>query len=483
MQRIQINRMPFYSGGGENVIGRISAYRLSHIVSFLKFYKPSLRYPNRLDRIKSGVLRALCDRYPNVWPGLQDIADKAKCSPAQARRALRELEFQDRLIVDVNSRLTWRRSSDGRLVLESDDAGKKGGWGKKAPVQYFVCDRKIYDIYHHQQEWDAYEKKNRKRQPTQGREQAQSGEANQRTEQPNHGSMNAHSGEHESPLPGDSNQTSPPSPLIAEPTKNLTDYKEPASLTTTTDMEKLVADTGVRSISNSKTPPTLSFTRKEAELTDGEIMGEFLKATSAYTYENIRTTEAHRKTAIQFHKKHGGDIAIAAWVCYVWDSEDAEDGSVCTWRLKEFIDSGEAELWAARVQPYVRFGIRSPVIIDILLWVGREQGSQELEKLFVVKPELVCEAMKVLRGFESRGLYGHTALREKSQAATKADYDPCLQGFFHYLTENPFRSDDDYPFREPSEEKAIAAPFNLLSMMGDWERVPADDDPTDIPQG
>src|ERR1700676_2165807 len=216
MKRININKMPIYSTDGETIIGRVSAYRLSHIVSHLKFIKPSLRYPNRVDRIKSNVLRALCDRYPNVWAGLAEIADKAKCSTAQARRALRELETKDKLIVDVNSRLTWHRS-DGRWILKSDDTGKKGGWGKEAPVQYFLCDRKICDIYHHQQ---AEEKRNKikKRKPNQGSEQAHSGEAIRETAQPNHGSTYAHSGEHESPITGASKQPTPPSPLIAEPT-------------------------------------------------------------------------------------------------------------------------------------------------------------------------------------------------------------------------------------------------------------------------
>src|SRR6266581_1604542 len=105
LERININKIP-----------GLSAYKLSHIVSHLKFFKPSLRYPNRVDRTKSNVLRALCDRYPNVWAGLPEIADKAKCSTSQARRALRELEFKDRLIVDVNSRLTWRRDENGRSI-------------------------------------------------------------------------------------------------------------------------------------------------------------------------------------------------------------------------------------------------------------------------------------------------------------------------------------------------------------------------------
>ncbi len=155
MERININK-----------ISGLSAYKLSHIVPHLKFLKPSLRYPNRVDHTKSNVLRALCDRYPNVWPGLPEIADKAKCSTAQTRRALRELEFKDRLIVDVNSRLTWRRDENGHWILEGPDGhteGKRGGRGKKATVQYFICDRRILDIYHQQKAHEdkkAYSKLN-----------------------------------------------------------------------------------------------------------------------------------------------------------------------------------------------------------------------------------------------------------------------------------------------------------------------------------
>jgi len=213
LERININKIP-----------GLSAYKLSHIVSHLKFFKPSLRYPNRVDRTKSNVLRALCDRYPNVWAGLPEIADKAKCSTSQARRALRELEFKDRLIVDVNSRLTWRRDENGRWVLQGPDGhtqGKRGGRGKKATVQYFICDRKILNIYHqqeaHERDKKAHSKLNHGSQDSPPSEETKL----------NHGSQQAQSRENESSITGAPKQPQAPPPMIEEPIMGLTNHKNP----------------------------------------------------------------------------------------------------------------------------------------------------------------------------------------------------------------------------------------------------------------
>jgi hypothetical protein len=155
MERIEIS-----------AIEGLSAYKLSHIASHLVFERPSLRkdkhgksVQHRPDKTKKAVLRALCDRYPCIWPGLRDIAAKASCSLAQARRVLRELEYKDRLIVDVNSRLQWCWPSgkDGRPALGWAVRGKKGGYPKSETIQYVVNDRRIYDIFEQQEfykEWD-----------------------------------------------------------------------------------------------------------------------------------------------------------------------------------------------------------------------------------------------------------------------------------------------------------------------------------------
>src|SRR5882762_1084900 len=104
---------------GITPIAGLSAYRLSHIASHLVFIRPNLRGQHRPDKVKKAVLRALCDRYPHVWPSLRDIAEKASCSVSQAQRVLRELEYRDRLIVDVNSRLEWRRAEGCTCVARS----------------------------------------------------------------------------------------------------------------------------------------------------------------------------------------------------------------------------------------------------------------------------------------------------------------------------------------------------------------------------
>jgi hypothetical protein len=119
----------------------LSAYRLSHLASSLVFVRPNLRGQQRPDKTKKAVLRALCDRYPNVWPSLADMAAKASCSVSQAQRVLRELERKDRLIVDI-----------------STVRGKKGGRGAGCTAQYFILDRKILDIVQQQKYWANVQK-------------------------------------------------------------------------------------------------------------------------------------------------------------------------------------------------------------------------------------------------------------------------------------------------------------------------------------
>jgi hypothetical protein len=145
MERIQINKIQGMSG-----------YKLSHMASNLVFVRPSIRREKKKtvvrflqDKTKKAVLRALCDRYPNVWPGLKDIAAKASCSPAQARRVMRELEAEDRLIVDIST-----NTEHNFLQVPA----KKGGQGRDCTPQYFILDQKISDIYHQQEWWKARDK-------------------------------------------------------------------------------------------------------------------------------------------------------------------------------------------------------------------------------------------------------------------------------------------------------------------------------------
>jgi hypothetical protein len=144
----------------------LSAFKLSHIVSHLRFVRPNLRGQQRPDKVKKAVLRALCDRYPTIWPSLRDIADKASCSEAQARRVLRELEYKDRLIVDANSRMEWRwpcecedkRKCGHRASLVPITSGKSGGRGKNCTPQYVINDRRIVDIHQQQEAWEKRNK-------------------------------------------------------------------------------------------------------------------------------------------------------------------------------------------------------------------------------------------------------------------------------------------------------------------------------------
>src|ERR1700730_2041239 len=77
----------------------LSSFELSKYVNLIEV---GLWYSGRVSlHTKIAVLRALADRYPNVWPGVPDIAKKAHSSPTQVRLALRELEFEDELITEI----------------------------------------------------------------------------------------------------------------------------------------------------------------------------------------------------------------------------------------------------------------------------------------------------------------------------------------------------------------------------------------------
>jgi hypothetical protein len=121
-----------------NAIQGLHSWRLSRAVAELVFVRPNLRGQERPDKTKKAVLRALADRYPLIWPSVSDIARHASCSVSQAQRVLRELEFKDRLIVDISTR-----------------KGKVGGRGKGCTTQYFLMDRKILDIHQQQMWWEA----------------------------------------------------------------------------------------------------------------------------------------------------------------------------------------------------------------------------------------------------------------------------------------------------------------------------------------
>lgn len=228
MQHKKIEKMP----GSTAKERPLSGYKLSEMVGELTFLKPSLRYPGRIDNLKKAVLRVLCDRYPNVWASVRDIAKKAGCGTTQARRILRELELKDRLIVDINSRYSWRRDSDGKLHLTCDDAGKGGG-SPYDTVQYFICDRKIVDIYTRVKFWEERDRELKRKQwqrrddkdtPTLGDNAAMNpnagSSAGQHWETPGPQRSETDTPTLGAPTPtlGKPKQGQPPAPRVAEPT-------------------------------------------------------------------------------------------------------------------------------------------------------------------------------------------------------------------------------------------------------------------------
>lgn len=262
MERTQINKMP-----------GMSAYKLSHLISSLVFVKPNIRGQHRPDKIKKAVLRVLCDRYPNVWPGLKNIAAKASCSPAQARRVLRELENKDRLIVDIST------SQPSPYLPCKTGESKKGGYPKDSAPQYFILDRKIFDTYQQQKMWEAWDK-------------AHSSENSSETVsplmgdgKPTHLRTEAHSSETESPLISASKQAGSPLTVSAEPTIFRTDHLEPTSI-----------------------EPTI---QPEA---DGWLAGRIAIIFSKAAGHIVGTTASEREQLAQAETKHGTlPILLAAY--------------------------------------------------------------------------------------------------------------------------------------------------------------------------
>jgi hypothetical protein len=123
----------------------LTSGQLSKIVNCLPLSKPDARGRMHRQPMKKAILRAIFDRYPNVWPGIDDVAGKVGCCVRYAEEMLRELEFEDRFIVDitrgVGRRISWVVPGAGPTLTTA----KVGGTGKT--VQYFICDRKIVDLF------------------------------------------------------------------------------------------------------------------------------------------------------------------------------------------------------------------------------------------------------------------------------------------------------------------------------------------------
>ncbi len=238
---------------------------------------------------------------------------------------------------------------------------------------------------------------------------------------------------------------------------------------------------------------------------DGEIMAEYSKAMSTCTLEKpLQSTEPHRKAAIQFYKKHGREVAIAAWVLFLWNSDNSVPGNEDEprmWRLKDFIDSGEAELWAERVLPYIERGVLSYPALDVLMKVTDNHFAADFDYMVMMEanlsdygkerlkltPGLLESGLKVLYEFPN-DFVGHTELGHELTRFRKSTWPKDLPGFCQYLTRGePTLPGVTGPLAEAvaesvAEEEVAQQPFDLLSMMGHWERVPADADHTDSPK-
>ncbi len=108
-----------------NAIPGLSGFKLSKMVNEIDFRRPNSRGQLRTGATTKAVLRALCDRYPNVWASVSTDAKKVGISARQFQYELRRLEKLYRLIVPI---------------------GNNRGGHHRNTTQYFILDRKIMNI-------------------------------------------------------------------------------------------------------------------------------------------------------------------------------------------------------------------------------------------------------------------------------------------------------------------------------------------------
>ncbi len=165
--------------------------------------------------------------------------------------------------------------------------------------------------------------------------------------------------------------------------------------------------------------------------TDGEIIAEFSRAMVDHMGHTLNATDTHRKAAVQFYKKHGSQVAIAAWVVYLMTSPaqiTLADGKKedRAWRLHDFTANGDAEIYAERVRPCIERGLTSHAAICILA-ADRSPKFTAWDKLAKDDPALVQEAVQVLNRFQDED-----SLRDVIKSHSKTSLSG-IRGFFQYL--------------------------------------------------
>jgi hypothetical protein len=157
-----------------------------------------------------------------------------------------------------------------------------------------------------------------------------------------------------------------------------------------------------------------------------------------HTGSTLNATDAHRQAAIEFYKKHGAAVAIAAWAVYLMNSpaqiQLAEGKKDRAWRLHDFIANGDAEIYAERVRPCLERGLTSHAAIDV--FSGLKALYKEWDELAKDEPVLVEDAVQVLNQFQAEEL-SSTFSAYKTQ---KSNYSGKLKGVFQYLATTHLQS-------------------------------------------
>ncbi len=171
---------------------------------------------------------------------------------------------------------------------------------------------------------------------------------------------------------------------------------------------------------------TLGSDGRSERPTDGEIIAEYRKV--ADKFGDFNTTEPHRKAGIAFFTKHGRAVALAAFYIYLSRSPRkvrlADGREECrTWRFKDFLDSGDAEVYAEDVRPIVECGVTSHEAILTLCDGGN--FPERFDGLYESDPGLAQSVLDFLNEWRHRDSKKHDDAYysdENSDCAELFDY-------------------------------------------------------------